>query len=93
MPQATPVPPVNAGPQPNPVPLATTAPQADPVPGANPMPQSNPESVHHVPRNEVPDVVKDILMEPDIKWIAIEFRSTENGVDFFDITPWNTDPR
>jgi hypothetical protein len=32
-------------------------------------------------------------MEPDIKWIAIEFRHKENGVDFFDITPWNTDPR
>jgi hypothetical protein len=79
--------------QATPVPQATTAPQANPVPGANPMPQSNPESVQNVPRSEVPDVVKDILMEPDIKWLAIEFRHTENGVDFFNVTPWNTDPR
>jgi len=90
MSQATPVPQV---PQVTPVPQANAVPQANPVSGANPMPPSNPESVHNVPRSEVPEVVKDILMEPDIKWIAIEFRHKENGVDFFDITPWNTDPR
>jgi hypothetical protein len=57
------------------------------------MSQANPSPVLHVKRAEVPDIVKEILLEPDIKWVAVEFAKSEDGVDYFDITPWNTDPR
>jgi hypothetical protein len=52
-----------------------------------------PQPVRHVQRTEVSDVVKDIMFESDVKWVAVEFAGTEAGVDFFDITPWTSDPR
>ena len=52
-----------------------------------------PQPVQHVKRPEVGDVVNDMMAEPDIKWVAIELAGTEGGVDFFNVTPWTSDPR
>jgi hypothetical protein len=50
-------------------------------------------AVEDVPRGEVARVIKRVIEDDDVKWISIEFVRNEDGVDLFDITPWNTDPR
>jgi hypothetical protein len=57
------------------------------------MALDTPPAVKKVPRDEVARVVKRIIDEDDIKWIAIEFDHNEDGVDLFTITPWNVDPK
>ncbi len=50
-------------------------------------------AVKDVPRDDVARVVKRIIADDDIKWIAIEFDRNEGGVDLFTITPWNVHPQ
>ncbi|HZR03448.1 MAG TPA: hypothetical protein VFA81_09785 [Burkholderiales bacterium] len=57
------------------------------------MSQASPAPVAHVPRDEVANVVGDVMSEKDVKWVAIVFESSQDGVDRFTITPWITDPR
>jgi hypothetical protein len=56
------------------------------------MSQAAPAPISNVPRDEVSDVVGDMMAEDDIKWIAIEFESNQGGIDRFKITPWVTHP-
>ena len=49
--------------------------------------------VKEVPRDEVAKVVKRVIADDDIKWIAIEFDHNQDGVDLFTVTPWSVDPK
>ena len=51
-----------------------------------PSPQTN------VPRDDVGNVVDAMLLEVRVKWIAIVFEATVNGVDQFTVTPYISDP-
>ena len=45
-----------------------------------------------VPRDDVHEVVGDMLLEPRVKWIAIVFEKNVGGQDVFTVTPFVTDP-
>jgi len=47
---------------------------------------------HGVERAHVADVVRHMMAFPDIKWVAIIYQSTVDGVDLFNLVPYTTDP-
>jgi len=47
---------------------------------------------HGVERAHVADVVRHMMAYPDIKWVAIIYQSTVDGVDLFNLVPYTTDP-
>jgi hypothetical protein len=51
-----------------------------------PSPQTN------VPRDDVGNVVDAMLLDVRVKWIAVVFEATVNGVDQFTVTPYINDP-
>jgi len=51
-----------------------------------PSPQTN------VPRDDAGNVVDAMLLDARVKWIAIVFETTVNGVDQFTVTPYISDP-
>jgi len=51
-----------------------------------PSPQTN------VPRDDAGDVVDAMLLDTRVRWIAIVFNATVNGVDQFTVTPYISDP-
>ena len=51
-----------------------------------PSPQTN------VPRDDAGNVVDAMLLDSHVKWIAIVFDTTVNGVDQFTVTPYISDP-
>lgn len=51
-----------------------------------PSPQTN------VPRDEVGNVVDAMLLDNQVKWIAIVYETTVGGIDRFAITPYVVDP-
>jgi hypothetical protein len=51
-----------------------------------PSPQTN------VPRDDTGNVVDAMLLDTRVKWIAIVFEATVNGVDQFTVTPYVSDP-
>jgi len=52
-----------------------------------PFPQVN------VPRNDASNVVDAMLLDDQVKWIAIVYEATVDTVDRFTITPYIVDPR
>ena len=51
-----------------------------------PLPQT------HVPRDDAGNVVDAMLLDARVKWIALVFEATVNGVDQFTVTPYINDP-
>jgi hypothetical protein len=51
-----------------------------------PSPQTN------VPRNDVGSVVDAMLLDGQVKWVAIVHEATVGGLDRFMITPYVVDP-
>jgi hypothetical protein len=51
-----------------------------------PSPQTN------VPRNDVANGVDAMLLDSQVKWVAIVYEATVGGVDRFLITPYVVDP-
>jgi hypothetical protein len=51
-----------------------------------PSPQTN------VPRDDAGNVVDAMLLDAQVKWIAIVFDTSVNGVDQFTVTPYISDP-
>jgi hypothetical protein len=51
-----------------------------------PSPQTN------VPRDDAGNVVDAMLLDTQIKWIAVVFEATVDGVDQFTVTPYISDP-
>jgi hypothetical protein len=51
-----------------------------------PSPQTN------VPRDDVSNVADAMLLDVRVKWIAIVFEATVNGIDQFTVTPYTSDP-
>jgi hypothetical protein len=45
-----------------------------------------------VPRDDVGNVVDAMLLDHQVKWIAIVYEATVGGVDRFTITPYVADP-
>jgi hypothetical protein len=51
-----------------------------------PSPQTN------VQRGDAGNVVDAMLLDPRVKWIAVVFETTANGIDQFTVTPYIADP-
>jgi hypothetical protein len=51
-----------------------------------PSPQTN------VPRDDVGNVVDAMLLDGQVRWVAIVYVATVSGVDRFSITPYVEDP-
>jgi hypothetical protein len=51
-----------------------------------PSPQTN------VPRNDVANVVDAMLLDDQVKWVAIIYEATVGGLDRFTVTPYVVDP-
>jgi hypothetical protein len=51
-----------------------------------PSPQTN------VPRDDVGNVVDAMLLDNQVKWVAIVYEATVGGVDRFAVTPYIVDP-
>jgi len=46
----------------------------------------------NVPREGVPAVVGVMLSEPQVKWVAVIYQDTVDGVDRFQVVPYTSDP-
>jgi hypothetical protein len=51
-----------------------------------------PSAQVNVPRNDVSNVVDAMLLDDQVKWVAIVYEATIGGVDRFAITPYVVDP-
>ena len=51
-----------------------------------PSPQTN------VPRDDVSNVVDAMLLDNQVKWVAIIYEATVGGVDRFAVTPYVMNP-
>ena len=47
---------------------------------------------HGVARAHVADVVRNMMLFPDIKWVAIVYENTVEGVDRFNVVPYYQRP-
>ena len=47
---------------------------------------------HGVARSHVGDVVRNMMLFPDIKWVAIIYEDTVEGIDRFNVVPYSSDP-
>ena len=45
-----------------------------------------------VPRDDVHNVVEAMLLEEQVKWIAIVFEKKSGAQDLFTVTPFTADP-
>jgi len=46
----------------------------------------------NVPREGVPLVVGAMLLEPQVKWVAVIYQDTIDGVDRFQVVAYTCDP-
>jgi hypothetical protein len=51
-----------------------------------------PSAQTSVPRDDAGNVVDAMLLDARVKWIAIVFEATVDGVDRFTVTPYISDP-
>ena len=47
---------------------------------------------HGLARAHVADVVRHMMLFPGIKWVAIIYENTVDGVDRFNVVPYTSDP-
>lgn len=51
-----------------------------------------PPPMPDVPRKEVHAVVKTMLRDTQVRWVAIVFQESSDGGDLFTVTPYVIDP-
>lgn len=51
-----------------------------------------PPPMPDVPRKEVHAVVKTMMRDTQVRWVAIVFQAVGDGGDLFTVTPYVTDP-
>ena len=51
-----------------------------------------PSAQTNVPRDDVGNVVDAMLLDSQVKWIAIVYEATVGGTDQFVVTPYVVDP-
>jgi len=55
-----------------------------------PLPPPSPKT--DVPRDAVSKEVALMLLDDDVKWIAVVFQKNDGTDDLFQVTPWTTNP-
>lgn len=56
------------------------------------MALQTPSAQTNVPRDDVGNVVDAMLLDGQVKWVAIVYQATVGGVDRFAVTPYVIDP-